>query len=165
MTSLEYMNVLEVVFDSKLWWAQHVATTITKANIALSAIRLISRYFNNKELLCLITSNYFLILCHNLEIWHMPNLKTQLQQLLLSASARALKGCLFKPDIGISFVKIHEINYRAIPDRIMIYKHSLLFFKLYNQIQPLTKWTHLNLQHLFLWARACSLSPKLTCIK
>jgi hypothetical protein len=35
ITSLDYINVLGVVFDSKLQWAQHVATAVTKANSAL----------------------------------------------------------------------------------------------------------------------------------
>jgi hypothetical protein len=58
--SLDYMNVLGVVFDSKLGWAQHIATAVTKANKAINAIRLIRRYFSNKELLGLLTSNYIL---------------------------------------------------------------------------------------------------------
>ena len=47
------INVLGVLFDAKLQWIQHVALTITKANRALNAIKLIKKYFNKKELLSL----------------------------------------------------------------------------------------------------------------
>ena len=73
------MNVLGVIFDSRMQWAEHLASCVTKANKALNAIRLIRRYFNTKELLNLITSNYYSILYYNSEIWHLPNLKPQLK--------------------------------------------------------------------------------------
>jgi hypothetical protein len=75
----------------------------------------------------------------------MPNLK----HLLLSASARSIKACMFKPDAIISFIQIHEINLRATPNQIMIYKDLLLLHKLYNGKQPLTA-IYLNFQHQFL---------------
>ena len=143
------MNVLGVIFDSRMQWAEHLASCVTKANKALNAIRLIRRYFNTKELLNLITSNYYSILYYNSEIWHLPNLKPQLKQLLLSASSKALKTCMFKPDRTISYQSLHEINHRATPNRIMIYKHALLLHKLYTGGQPLTEWVHLNFQHQF----------------
>ena len=39
--SKDHMNVLGIMFDSKLTWAKHVATQISKANSALHAIKLI----------------------------------------------------------------------------------------------------------------------------
>ena len=43
------INVLGVVFDSKLQWKQQVSLTIKKANTSLHAIRLIRKYFTTKE--------------------------------------------------------------------------------------------------------------------
>jgi hypothetical protein len=143
------MNVLGVVFYSRLQWAQQVANSVTKASKALCAIKLIKRYFTTKELLGLITSNYFSILYYNSEIWHGPSLKPQLKQLLLSASGKALNACMFRPDASLSFIRLHEINNRATPNRFMIFKHAILLHKLYNQRQPMTEWTHLNFQHKF----------------
>ena len=54
-----------------------------------------------------------------------------------------------KPDPRLSFNKIHEINKRATPHNLMIYKHSLLLHKLYNQGQPSTEWVNLHFQHQF----------------
>jgi hypothetical protein len=59
------INVLGVTFDSKLKWSNHVAKVIPKANRALSAIKLIRKYFNTKVLLQILTSNYFLVLYYN----------------------------------------------------------------------------------------------------
>ena len=53
------MNVLGVIFDQKLHWVSHISHCIAKANKALVAIRMIRRFFNTKELLQLITSNFF----------------------------------------------------------------------------------------------------------
>jgi hypothetical protein len=65
IVSMSSMNVLGVVFDSRLQWAQQVANSVSKANKALCAIRYIRRYFTTKELLGLITSNYYSILYYN----------------------------------------------------------------------------------------------------
>jgi hypothetical protein len=54
-----------------------------------------------------------------------------------------------KPDASLSFIRLHEINNRATPDRFVIFKHAILLHKLYNQKQPMREWTHLNFQHQF----------------
>ena len=56
------MNVLGVVFDSTLNWSQQVSQTKTKSKKALHAIKLIRKHFNQKELLTLLTSNFYSIL-------------------------------------------------------------------------------------------------------
>ena len=43
--SKKSMNVLGVTFDSKLNWSIHVANSISKANKALFALRLIKKTF------------------------------------------------------------------------------------------------------------------------
>jgi hypothetical protein len=128
---------------------QHISQTISRANSALHAIRLIRQYFTTKELLTLVTSNYYSILFYNSEIWHIPNLKPQLKQMLLSVSAKALKKFMKKLDSIFSFNYIHEINNRGAPNNLMLYKHSLLLHKLYNEEQPSTEWVNHNFQHQF----------------
>ena len=56
------MNILGVLFDSKLQWSAQVANTISKANRALHAIRLIKNYLKKDELRTLITPNFYSIL-------------------------------------------------------------------------------------------------------
>ena len=132
------MNVLGVCFDSKLTWSTHIANTINKA------IKLIKKYFTNNEILQLLTSNFYSILYYNSEIWHLPSLPPQSKQLLLSASAKALKISQTNPDTMQSYANVHKECKRAQPNEILEYKHSILLHKIYNNHVPLRKWIELN---------------------
>ena len=57
--SKQNMNVLGVLFDSRLQWHDHIALTIKKSNAALYGLKQIRYFFNPNELLTLITSNYY----------------------------------------------------------------------------------------------------------
>ena len=92
------------------------------------------KLFNSLQL---VTSNVFSILYYNSEIWHLPSLKTELKQKLISISARAIRTCMYYPDNMISFENIHKMNNRAMPNAIMLYKHAIQLYKIYNAIQ----WT------------------------
>ena len=85
------MNVLRIKFDSKCTWSGHIAKQINKANKALHAIKLIRKYFASKNLLTLLTANFYSMLCYNSEVWHLPTLKPELNQMSPSVSAKALK--------------------------------------------------------------------------
>ena len=50
------INLLGIVFDSKLQWAPQVAASISKATRALNGLRLTRRCFNTSKLLSLVTS-------------------------------------------------------------------------------------------------------------
>ena len=142
--STNEMNVLGVLFDSKLTWANHVSKQINKANKALHAIKLIKKYFNSQEILTLLTSNFFSILYYNSEVWHLPSLKPQIKQLILSASANALKLSQKHPDQMESFLSIHLRAKRATPEKLMTYKHAILLHKLYNTQTPKLEWVDLH---------------------
>ena len=131
--SLPFIYVLGVCFHSKLTWSMHVANTINKANKALHAIRLIKKYFNQQEILQLLTANFYSILFYNSEIWHLPTLRTDLKKHLLSASAIALKLSKTNPDPLESYVNIHKSSKRALPNQLLVYKHAILFHKIYNK--------------------------------
>ena len=89
------INVLGVIFDTKLQWPDHIAHAIKRSMKSLNAIKLIKKFFTRNELLRLVTSNFFSILYYNSEIWQLPTLKTILKQSLLSASAKALRVLLW----------------------------------------------------------------------
>ena len=63
---------------------------------------------------------------------------------LLSVSARALKSCMKHNSDHLSFERIHAMNNRATPHNYMLYKHSLLLFKIYNTRLNETEWLALN---------------------
>jgi endonuclease/exonuclease/phosphatase family metal-dependent hydrolase len=147
--SKSVINVLGVQFDSKLQWSQHVATSIIKSNKALNAIKIIRKHFNTKELLQILTSNFYSILYYNSEVWLLNNLNVSLKQSLLSTSANALKMALHYPKHNISFNNLHLITKRATPNMISMYKLSLLLYKIYNEKLPTNEWEHLNFDQYF----------------
>ena len=72
------IGVLGIVFDSWLQWGPLVQRALTRANKALSAIKLIKNYFNPKELLQLITYNFYSVLDYNFitltsKSYHLPS--------------------------------------------------------------------------------------------
>ena len=76
------INILGVIFNSKLNWSKQIGNTILKSKRALNAIKLVKGYFSNKELLQILTSNFFSVLYYNSEIWHLPSLNVNLKQFL-----------------------------------------------------------------------------------
>ena len=92
--SSKTINVLGVIFDQKMQWSEHISQCISKSKKALTAIRMIKKFFPTKELLQLVTSNVFSILYYNSQIWHLQSLKGNLNQKLLSCSATAIKACV-----------------------------------------------------------------------
>ena len=123
-----------------------------------------AKYFHNKvnlivnqthidpgvyvEIVSLLTTNLYSILFYYSEVWHLPNLKTPLKQVLLSASAKALKLSQRTPDPFESFINIHKSCNRASPEQMIVYKHAILLHKLYNTHQPQTDWIELNFNQI-----------------
>ena len=130
--------------DSKLTWSIHVANSINKANKALHAIRLIKKFFTHQEILQLLNANFYSILYYNSEIWHLPMLKHELKQHLLSASARALKISLKNPDPLVSFIDVHHLCKIKLPSRVLEFKHAILLHKIYNTQIPQMDWIELT---------------------
>ena len=143
------INILGVQFDSRLNWEQQVSNSINKAKRSLHAIRLIKKYFNKTELRQLLTSNFYSVLYYNAEIWMIPSLHSNTKKHLLSCSAQALKLLGNNSDLRISHEQLHTINARATPNQMMLYKHSLLLFKVFNQKQESDDWMDLNWNQSF----------------
>ena len=142
--SKKEINVLGVMFDSKLQWHCHVSKVIHKANRALNAIKLLNRYFNTSELLQLLTSNFYSILYYNAEVWHIGSLKETIKQTLLAASARAIRVAFHYPDTNISYIELHNMAKRATPEMFRRYKLALLLHRTFNEQIPVQDWLSLN---------------------
>ena len=119
------MNVLGVIFDSKLNWQPHVAMAIVKAKKSLFALRLLRKYFDNKEMRLLLDAHFYSILYYNAVIWLTPNLRSDLKQSLLSISANALRSCLMHNGYDISFEKLHKTHVKCTPTQVMSYQMAL----------------------------------------
>ena len=143
------MNVLGIIFDSKLQWGPQVENAILKSNKAKHAIMLIRKFFNKQELNTLLTSNFFSVLYYNSDVWHIPSLNPRLKQQILLASARALKLCTSNYNLTMSFIQIHTLNNRATPNQLMLYKHALLLYKIWNDKIYSDDWLSLNFQQNF----------------
>ena len=143
------INVLGVIFDSKLQWINQVAQVITKSKQALHAIRIVSKYMNKLEIKQLLTSNFFSILYYNCEIWLMPSLSPALKQHLLAASAWALKLLGNRNDLMISYDDLHKFHKRATPTNVMKYRLSIQLFKIMNGENQNDDWVDLNFQQNF----------------
>jgi hypothetical protein len=48
-TTTKTLNVLGVIFDSRLKWTEHVANAIAESNCLLNVLKLNQKYFNTKE--------------------------------------------------------------------------------------------------------------------
>jgi hypothetical protein len=144
--SKKEISVLGVVFDSRLCWDNHVEKAINKANKALNAMKLIARFFNTKELLQLLTSNYFSILYYNAEVWQLSTLKEKTKRKLLSASAKAIRMALHYPDSSVSYVELHQMAKRATPEMFRRYKLCLLLYRTFNEQIPENDWLSLNFE-------------------
>ena len=131
--SMKSINVLGVVFDSKLNWQIHVAKAISKAKKALYSLRLLKKFFNNYEMRVLLDAHFYSVLFYNASIWLTPSLSSDLKQNLLSVSANALRSCLTHAGFDISFDDLHKIHKKCTPTQIMYYQLALNLHKTLNQ--------------------------------
>ena len=143
--SKKSMNVLGVIFDSKLNWSEHVANTISKAKKSLYALRLLRKYFNDQEMRTLLDSYFYSILYYNAVIWLTPELHNSMKQALLSMSANALRSCMMFHCSDISFQEIHKKCKKCTPKQIMSYQSSLLLFKTLNNALTYCSTEHANI--------------------
>ena len=148
ITSKNSIDVLGVVFDSKLKWENQALSAIKKANRSLNAIKLIRKYFNCKELLSLTTSNFYSILYYNSEVWLSSYLNENVKHKLFVASANTLKMCKNYQCNMTSFIDLHKNLGRATPLMISDYKCALQLYKTFNECTPIDEWVYLNLDQV-----------------
>ena len=86
---------------------------------------------------------------YNCEIWLQPNLNQASKNLIMSASAMALKTIENVSDLRISFENLHRIQKRATPTQMMKYRLALQLHKLYNSVNYSEDWLNLNFQQNF----------------
>jgi hypothetical protein len=132
------MNILGVLFDYRLQWAQHVASSIVKANKPSNNINWAIPQHHQTSW----SDSLKILLDSVLQFRSMASAasETPIKTATYVHIRQSTQACLYKPDPRISFIKIHELNRRATPSKI---------YKLYNERQPLTEWSHLNFQNQF----------------
>ena len=155
ITSSKNINVLGLLFDSKLNWSTHICHTISKSQKSLNALKIIRKYFTTNEFMMLLTSNYYSILYYNSEIWLIPSLTVANKKRLLSTSTNALKLAYNYRLHFISHIAIHNMARRATPSMLTNYKLALMLYNLYNSVSYSIEWTHLNFEQVFTSRQTC----------
>ena len=143
--SKKEINVLGVIFDSKLNWNAHAASAICKARKSLYALRLLRKFFNDHEMRLLLDSYFFSVLYYNAVIWLTPELSAVMKQALLSISANALRNCMLSNCSEVSFDSIHKICNKCTPSQIMSYQQALNLHKKLNEIYVSCTTEHASL--------------------
>ena len=149
ISSKKTINVLGVMFDSKMQWSNQVYKAINNSKRALHGIKLIKKYLSKSETKMLLTSNFYSVLYYNCEIWLSQALNVRNKQQLLSASAYALKMLNNMSDLRISFTQLHKQEKRATPMSFGKYKLSIQLFKIYNGEIMTEDWQDMNVQQNF----------------
>ena len=111
------MNVLGVIFDSKLNWNAHIANAISKAKKAFFALRLFNKFFNTTDMRALLDSNFYSILYYNSVIWLTPKITAVMKQSLLSISANALRSCMMVKCAQVYFENVHVKCKKVLPPK------------------------------------------------
>ena len=140
------MNVLGIKFDSGLKWHDHVEMTIKGANSSLYGLKMIRKYFTASEMKGLVTAIFMSKLYYGAEVWHIPGLARILHKKLKYASANALR--LYAPGVTAlsTHTEIHRLAERALPEKMCLYRHAVVMYKLFNSIICEDEFLHLNFQ-------------------
>ena len=97
----------------------------------------------------LITINFYSILFYNSEIWHIPTSQRHLKVKLNSTSANEFKICTPNYNRFMLYSEIHLLNNRALPSKIMIYKHAIILHRLVSNKIPSVEWVALHFNLIF----------------
>ena len=143
------INVLGVIFDSKMQWSNQVSQAISKSKKALHGIKLVKKYLTKDETKMLLTSNFYSILYYNCEIWPSKGLNVRNKKYLLSASSNALKILNNATDLRISYRQLHLNEKRALPMDFAKYRLAIQLFKIYNCTTYDENWMDMNYQQNF----------------
>ena len=146
VVSKNTINILLIIFDSRLKWKEQVDHAIKSANTNLYAIKVIRKYFNQEELKIMLTAMYFSKLYYGAEVWLIPSLSLQLKKNLKFASASALKVCLPNRTVLNTHTEIHTMAERALPEQMCLYKHAITLYKLFKSQCPENDFISLNFQ-------------------
>ena len=133
-----------LVFDSKLTWDEQVTKAVQGANKSLQALKIISKYFTQKEMVKLVTAFFYSKLYYNSQVWLIPSLKQDLKNKLNSVSGRALRICHQNKNIT-SIKTLHKDTNRATVKMWLDYCHAILLYDTIKKEIPEEEWIGLQL--------------------
>ena len=119
------INILGILFDTRLTWDSHVDHCITRARKSQHVLRTVRSFFTEKEMANIITSIYYSKLYYGSQVWLLPDLKDRHFKRLYSESGRALKLV----DNSLSYRQLHKQFCRATPRIYSLYLTSTLLHR------------------------------------
>ena len=80
------------------------------------------------------------------EVWHFQGLSGIIKKKLKYASANALKMCAPGVTQYSTHTEIHSLAGRALPEKMCLYRHAVMIYKLFNNLICENEFVNLNFQ-------------------
>ena len=144
ISSKPVINVLGVIFDSKLNWHSQITNTINKCKSTLHGLRIIRKYFNETEFLNIVNALFYSKLYYACQVWLLPSISSNLKRKLISTSSSALRLVAGTDFDFFSFEEIHILFNRATPEQWKKYQMANQLFNVINNQKPNTMWIKLQ---------------------
>ena len=122
------MQVLGIIFDTKLTWYPQVMTAIEKANKVKQGLRIVSKYFTKEEMVKISTALFYSRLYYGARVWLHSGINSTLKRKLWQASSRMLQIALKDWNHERSFMDLHKEARRATPEMWSNYVHCCAMF-------------------------------------
>ena len=85
-------------------------------------------------------------LYYGAEVWHFQGLSRTLHKKLKYASANALKLCVPGVTVFNTHTEIHQMAERALPEKMCLYRHAIVMYKLFRNVICENEFVNLNFQ-------------------
>ena len=104
------------------------------------------QFFTKEEKTMLITSLFYSKLYYGSEVWHLPGRTATHNNMIMLTSANALRIISNEITIYHTHTEIHRLSERALPEKMCLYRHAVIMYKLFNNIICENEFLHLNFQ-------------------
>ncbi len=132
IVSQPHIKALGTIISRDLSWAKHINHAIAKSNHTIKRIKFLSKWLDKKDLLQLVTTQYFPIVFYSAPLWA-GCLDYSSMRRLNSAHYRAIRAALRIHEIrSKSRKQLDEISSRATPMQWLNYSLASTVIRLYN---------------------------------
>jgi len=148
VTSSKTMKCLGVLFDNKLTWTEHINETIKKVQGVQFGLTRLKKYFEQEELLRMVTTLGLSKLYYGAPVWLSRGLNDVNLRKLLSVSANLIKACITRSDWAlISYIDLHQMAGKATPTMMSDYFQATALHKIVETQTPDLVWTKLQMNY------------------
>jgi hypothetical protein len=136
LVSSKTMNVLGITFDSKMSWEPQARRAMKNCQMLKPALRCLKTKLSKKELLQVITSNYFSRLYYGAEVWYNPLSLANKNRLspVHYYPLRLATNCFDRKSFSRKF--LDKLTQRAPPKELNEYKIGRLLYSITINMSP-----------------------------